>query len=214
MFSTFFFDYDLDGWPDILAVNGHVADDISVLQPTVKYAEPPLLFRNEGKGKFEDVSSKVGTAFRQPIVGRGAAYLDYDNDGDLDVVITTSNGPARLLRNDNGDANDMLRVKTIGTRSNRDGIGARVTVKMANGFRQIKTVKSGSSYLSQSELPLTFGLGKPGLNRMVNVEVLWPSGRKEAIPNVDANLNITLEEGKGMIAKNPVTVSTSPVLPR
>ena len=122
-FSTFFFDYDLDGWPDIFAVNGHVADDVSVMQPSLHYAEPPLLFRNKGNGRFEDVSGKVGAALRQPIVGRGAAYLDFDNDGDLDLVITTSNGPAKLLRNDNGNQNDMLRIKndrnTIESRRHR-----------------------------------------------------------------------------------------------
>ena len=127
-FGTFFFDYDLDGLPDIFAANGHVADDISVIQPTIHYAEPLLLFRNKGNGKFEDMSHKVGPALAQPIVARGAAYADFDNDGDLDVVVSTNNGPAKLLRNDNGNQNDMLRVKSIGTRSNRDGIGAKVTV--------------------------------------------------------------------------------------
>jgi hypothetical protein len=214
-FSTFFFDYDLDGLPDILAVNGHVADDIGVVQPTVKYAEPPLLFRNKGNGRFEDVSDKVGSAFRQPIVGRGAAYLDVDNDGDLDIVMTTSNGPARLLRNDNGNSNDMLRVKTIGTRSNRDGIGAKVTVKLPGGRRESQMVKSGSSYLSQSELPLTFGLGKPEDGKLVNIEIVWPSGRKESISGVQANQSITLEEGKGMISTVPILFSgQSPGSPR
>jgi enediyne biosynthesis protein E4 len=160
-FSTFFFDYDLDGLPDIFAANGHVADDVSVTQPSIKYAEPALLFRNRGSGRFEDVSNRVGAALREPVVARGAAYLDYDNDGDLDLVISPSNGPARLLRNDNGNQNDVLRVKTIGVKSNRDGIGAKVTVHLANGARLFQMVKSGCSYLSQSELPLTFGLGKP-----------------------------------------------------
>ena len=113
-FSTFFFDYDLDGLLDILAVNGHVADDISVTQPHLKYAEPALVFRNQGKGMFENMSTKLGPALQRPIVGRGAAYGDFDNDGDLDLVITEANGPARLLRNENGNQNDMLRVKLIG----------------------------------------------------------------------------------------------------
>src|SRR6185437_15145174 len=123
-FSTFFFDYNLDGLPDIFALNGHVADDISVLQPSLSYAEAPLLFRNVGSGKFEDVSRQVGSALRKAVVGRGAAYADIDNDGDLDLALTTSNGPARLLRNDNSNQNDMLRIKLVGIRSNRDGIGA------------------------------------------------------------------------------------------
>jgi hypothetical protein len=172
-FSAFFFDYDLDGLPDIFAANGHVADDVRVAQPSLSYAEPPLLFHNRGHGRFEDVSSKVGAALREPVVARGAAYLDYDNDGDLDLLITPSNGPARLLRNDNANQNDMLRVKTIGVKSNRDGIGAKITVRMPNGTRLFQMVKSGSSYLSQSELPLTFGLGKPSEGKVVSVEVVW-----------------------------------------
>ena len=203
-FSTFFFDYDLDGLPDILAVNGHVADDISVVQPTVHYAEPPLLFRNKGKGKFEDVTDRVGTALTQPIVGRGAAYIDFDNDGDLDVVLTTSNGPAKLLRNDNGNQNDMLRIKTIGIRSNRDGIGARITVSTSEGLHLFKMVKSGSSYLSQSELPVTFGLGRPRVNKVVSLDIAWPSGKKESVRNIQPNQFLTLEEGKGILSQSPI----------
>ena len=168
-FGTFFFDYDLDGLPDILAINGHVSDDISIVQPNVKYAQPPHLFRNLGKNKFEEVTEKVGTAMQRAIVGRGAAYADIDNDGDLDLVITANNGTARLLRNDNGNQNDMLRIKTVGTRSNRDGIGAKVTVKTNKGTRLFAMVKTGSSYLSQSELPLTFGLGKPEEGKTVSL---------------------------------------------
>jgi hypothetical protein len=206
-FSTFFFDYDLDGLPDIFAANGHVADDVSVVTPTLHYAEPPLLFHNKGNGKFEDVTDKVGSALRQPVVGRGAAYLDFDNDGDLDIVMTTNNGPAKLLRNDNGNQNDMLRVKTIGTRSNRDGIGAKITVKTAKGLRLFGMVKDGSSYLSQSELPLTFGLGKPDADKTVSLEIVWPSGKKESVTNIKPNQFITLEEGRGMISAQPIEFS-------
>ena len=205
-FGTFFFDYDLDGRPDIFALNGHVADDISVLQPTLKYAEPPLLFHNRGNGKFDDVSEKVGSSFRPPMVGRGAAYLDFDNDGDLDLVFNVSNGPARLLRNDGGNANDMLRVKLVGTRSNRDGIGAKVTLKLSNGARQMQMVKSGSSYLSQSEFPLTFGLGKPAPGKVVSLEIVWPGGRRESVAGIAANEYITVQEGKGMIASKPMVL--------
>ena len=203
-FSTFFFDYDLDGLPDILAANGHVADDVSVVTPTLHYAEPPLLFHNKDKGKFEDVTDKMGAALRRPIVARGAAYLDYDNDGDLDLVISTSNGPAKLLRNDNGNQNDVLKVKTIGTRSNHDGIGAKITVKTNTGLRLFRMVKDGSSYLSQSELPLTFGLGKPDGDKTVSLEIVWPGGKKEAVENIKPNQFITLEEGKGMISAQPI----------
>jgi hypothetical protein len=197
-FGTFFFDYDLDGLPDIFAVNGHVSDDISVVQPTLHYAEPPLLFRNVGGGKFEDVSTKVGVALRQSMVARGAAYADFDNDGDLDLVVTTNNGPARLLRNDNGNRNDMLRIKLVGTRSNRDAIGAKVTVTTASGSRLFEMVKAGSSYLSQSELPLTFGLGRPANGKTAKLEIEWPSGRKESIGNVAADQFLTIKEGQGI----------------
>ena len=203
-FSSFFFDYDLDGLPDIFALNGHVADDVAVVQPTLSYAQPPLLFRNVGHGKFQDVSQKMGAAFRQPVVGRGAAYADYDLDGDLDLLLTTSSGPAHLLRNDNGNQNDMLRIKTVGTRSNRDGIGAKVVVTTSKGSRISEMVKSGSSYMSQSELPLTFGLGKPDPKNVIKIEIAWPSGHKDSIADVKPNQFITVQEGKGIIAAQPI----------
>src|SRR6185503_18662276 len=144
-FATFFFDYDLDGLLDVFAANGHVSDDISVVQPTVKYAQPPHLFHNKGKKKFEEVTAKLGRALNRAIVGRGAAYGDFDNDGDLDLLITTNNGQARLLRNDNANQNDLLRVRTAGTKSNRDGIGARIVVKTSKGRTVFGMVRTGSS---------------------------------------------------------------------
>ena len=203
-FGTFFFDYDLDGLPDILAVNGHVSDDISVVQPNVRYAQSPHLFHNLGKKRFEEVTAKLGTALPKAVVGRGAAYADIDNDGDLDVVITASNGPARLFRNDHGNRNDVLRVKTVGTRSNRDGIGAKVTVKTGNGLRISKMVKTGSSYLSQSELPLTFGLGKPRDGQTASMIIEWPSGQKDSIANIKPNQFLTLQEGKGVVSTQEI----------
>ncbi len=203
-FATFFFDYDLDGLPDIFAANGHVSDDIAVVQPQVKYAQPPHLFHNKGKKKFEEVSSKLGRALQRAIVGRGAAYGDIDNDGDLDLLIMANNGTARLLRNDNGNQNDLLRVKTVGTKSNRDGIGTKVTVKNQAGGREMSVVKTGSSYCSQSELPLTFGLGKSDPNKGVTLELEWPSGQKEIIPDVKPNQAITVQEGKGITAAAPI----------
>jgi enediyne biosynthesis protein E4 len=203
-FGCFFFDYDLDGLPDIFAANGHVSDDISVVQPNVKYAQRSSLFRNKGKKKFEDVAGKTGRALQKEIVGRGAAYGDFDNDGDLDLVITANNGPARLLRNDNGNQNDVLRVKTVGTRSNRDGIGAKVTLKTSKGTRMTQMVKSGSSYLSQSELPLTFGLGKPEEGRLVSLEIVWPSGKTDSLTGIKANQFITVQEGKGIISEQAI----------
>ncbi len=208
-FGCFFFDYDLDGRLDIFAANGHVSDDISVVQPTVKYLQPPHVFHNLGNNKFEEVTAKLGKPLQEPVVGRGGAYGDFDNDGDLDLLITANHGATRLLRNDNANQNDVLRVKTVGTKSNRDGIGAKVTVITRKGERLTRMVKTGSSYLSQSELPLTFGLGKPENGKIVAMEVTWPSGRKDSVPKVKPNQMITIQESKGIIASQPIVFSKS-----
>lgn len=130
------------------------------MQPTVRYAQPPGIFQNTGDRKLEEVSTKLGRVLQKSVVGRGAAHGDLDNDRDLGQVITANNGPARLLRNDNENQNDVLRVKTADTRSNRDGIGAKVTLKTSRGTRLFAAVKRESRYLSQSELSLDFGLGR------------------------------------------------------
>lgn len=209
-FAAFFFDYNLDGVPDIFALNGHVADDISVVQPSLSYAEPPLLFRNLGRGKFEEVSGKAGRALREPLVGRGGAYADIDLDGDLDLVLTTANGPVHLLRNDGANQNDMLRVKLIGTHANRDGIGARIRLTTSTGQHMSAMVKSGSSYLSQSELPLTFGLGKPDPTRRISLEIQWPGGHKETIADISPNQFITVKEGAGITSTQPIQFTLAP----
>jgi hypothetical protein len=210
-FGAFFFDYDLDGLLDVFAANGHVSDDISVVQPTVRYAQPAGIYRNKSGKKFEDVSAKLGRALQKPVVARGAAYADFDNDGDLDLAITANNGPARLLRNDNANQNDMLRIKTIGTRSNRDGIGAKLTLTTNKGARLFAMVKSGSSYLSQSELPVTFGLGKPEEGKTATLEIVWPSGQKDSIPNIKPNQFITIKEGKGILSAKPISLTKGSV---
>jgi len=203
-FACFFLDYDLDGLLDVFAANGHVSDDISVVQPTVKYAQPPHLFHNKGKRKFEEVTSKMGRALNRAIVGRGAAYGDFDNDGDLDLLITTNNGPARLLRNDNANQNDLLRVRVTGVKSNRDGIGAKVVAKTSKGRTLFAMVRTGSSYCSQAELPLTFGLGKADEETTLTLEITWPSGQKDRIADVKPNQTITVQEGKGMVYAEPI----------
>jgi hypothetical protein len=179
-FGCFFFDYDLDGWLDIFVANGHLESAIEHIQNRIKYAQLPHVFRNEGKGAFVEATQTLGAAMRQPRVGRGAAYADFDNDGDLDVVMTTNGGPAVLLRNDGG-TNHSLRLRLEGTRSNRDAFGAVARVT-AGGETQSQMLRSGSSYLSQSERVLTFGLG----SRMQadSVEIRWPSGQVDRMTNV------------------------------
>jgi hypothetical protein len=195
-FGVFFFDYDLDGQLDIFAANGHVDDEIGRVQPRVAYKQPPLLFRNLGKGRFAPVVDQVGTHLQRPIVGRGAAYGDIDRDGDLDLAVTTSHGPAYLFRNDGGNGNRWLRIRTVGTQSNRDGYGAVVRVTSASGT-QWSMVRSGSSYCSQSDTALTFGLGKDP--KVLSVEVQWPSGQQQRLGPVAANQLITIQEGKGIV---------------
>jgi hypothetical protein len=204
-FACFFFDYDLDGFSDIFAANGHVSDDIGAVQQRVKYAQPPHLFRNLGKKNFEVITSKLGTALQQPMVARGGAYGDFDNDGDLDLLVTVNNGPARLLRNDGGNQNNLLRIKTAGVRANRDGIGAKITLTVAGGLKTWGVVKTGSSYCSQSELPITFGLGKA--EEVSKIEVLWPSGQLDTITGVKANQAITIKEARGVVSAEPIIFS-------
>jgi len=193
-FGVFFFDYDLDGYPDIFAANGHIEDEIGRVQPKVSYRELPLLFRNLGNHKFENVSGQLSPGFAQPMVARGAAYADYDHDGDLDLLISTNNGPAHLLRNDGGNRNHWLCVRLAGTKSNRDGIGAVVRVESAGG-KQWNMVRSGSSYCSQSDLALTFGLGQ---DSTANLEIAWPSGTDQRFQNVAANQRLLIDESKGV----------------
>jgi hypothetical protein len=197
-FGCFFFDYDLDGWPDIFIANGHIDADIQRVQPNVKYAMPPHLFRNLRKGNFEEVTKSAGTVFATPRVGRGAAYADFDNDGRLDLLLSTNGGPVYLFRNeaaDDGKANKSLRIKLNGTRSNRDGIGAAVKVTSA-GESQTQMLRSGSSYLSASELVLTFGLAQHP--KAETVEIRWPSGQIDHLANVDAGQTVTVTESQGI----------------
>jgi len=201
-FGCFFFDYDLDGRLDIFAANGHVADDVQSVQPRVAYAQPPHLFRNLGGRKFEEVTRASGRDLAQRMVGRGAAYGDYDGDGDPDLLVSTSNGPARLLRNDGGSRNNALRVTLRGTRSNRDAIGAFIRVTTSAGRSPWMMVKTGSSYLSQSELPVTFGLG--GADRVAGIEVRWPNGETATLGGTAANQSMTIVEGKGITEAEPL----------
>jgi enediyne biosynthesis protein E4 len=200
-FGCFFFDYDLDGWPDVLIANGHVDDDIQKVQANVSYAERPHLFRNVGQGKFEEVTKSVGAAFATPRVGRGAAYADINNDGRLDLLLSTNAGPAYLFRNEvqsTAAANRSLRIKLIGAKSNRDGIGAIVKLT-AGGETQTEMLRSGSSYLSASELVLTFGFGQR--DKADSIEIRWPTGQLDRLSSVPAGTTISVTEGKGITAR-------------
>jgi hypothetical protein len=199
-FGVFFFDYDLDGYPDLFAANGHIDEEIGRVQPKIQYRQPPLLFRNLGNGKFENASANVGEQFLRPMVARGAAYADIDRDGDLDLLITTNHGPAYLYRNDLGSGNHWINVRTVGSKSNRDGIGAVVRIESRSG-KQWNTVRSGSSYCSQSDLALTFGLGADTMVSALEVE--WPSGAKQRFTNLTTNQFVTIDEAQGVVKREP-----------
>ncbi|MCY4188579.1 MAG: CRTAC1 family protein [Bryobacterales bacterium] len=191
-FGAFFFDYDLAGHADIFCANGHLDEEIEIVQPAVRFAQAPLLFRNDGRGGFAAASPGAGRDLEEPLVGRGAAYADYDRDGDLDILITTNDGPAKLLRNDGGNANNYLRVRLEGAESNRSGLGTLLTLDSASG-QQRQLVRGGSSYCSQSEIVATFGLGAD--LSVESLEARWPSGRIDRLEGLEPNREIVLSEG-------------------
>ncbi len=198
-FGCFFFDYDLDGWLDLFIADGHLDPDIEKVQQQVHYLEAPHLFHNEGGGKFQDVAAAMGKSFDERRVGRGAAYGDINNDGALDLIMTVNDGPAVLFRN-TGATNHSLRVKLWGTKSNRNGIGAVVFVQSAQTGQKL-TMRSGSSYLSSSELVLTFGLAKS--DKADLVEIHWPSGITQRLTNINAGQTITVREDTGIVHAAP-----------
>ncbi len=193
-FGTNFFDFDLDGDLDIYVTNGHVLDNVELFKDNITYAQPDQLFGNNGQGFFTDVSKKLGRDFQIAKVGRGAACGDSDNDGDIDVLISNNNQTANLFRNDSGSHNNWLKIRAVGTKSNRDGIGARVKV-VSGSLVQIEEVRSAGSYLSANDLRLTFGLEK--LNKIDSVEIRWPSGLTESYRDLPVNQLLILKEGGG-----------------
>jgi hypothetical protein len=194
-FGCVFLDVNLDGWLDFAVANGHIDETVRNIRGNVGYAQPPQLFLNNGKGHFLDVAAEVGGDFDQPKVGRGLAYADFDRDGDLDLLLTTNNGAAFLYRNDQLSRNRSIRFHLVGTKSNRDAIGATVRV-MTGGLTQSRMVKGGSSYLSQSELSLTVGL--ENRDRVDRVVIDWPNGRTEEYKNLAAGRCYVCTEGKGV----------------
>lgn len=193
-FGCVFLDVDLEGSLDLAIVNGHIDDTVRNVR-NVGYAQSPQLFLNDGRGRFREVASQAGGGFSDPKVGRGLAYGDFDRDGDLDLLISTNNGPAYLYRNDQLSGNRSIRFRLVGTKSNRDGIGASLKLS-CGGLTQSHLVKSGSSYLSQSELPVTFGLGK--CDRVDHFLIEWPSGRSEEFKNLASGRAYDCVEAKGI----------------
>jgi hypothetical protein len=194
-FGCVFADMNLDGALDLVVANGHIDETVRNIRGNVGYAQPPQLFLNDGAGKFRDVASEVGASFQRPKVGRGLCYGDFDRDGDLDLLMTTNNGPAYLFRTDQLSRNRAIRFRLVGTKSNRDAIGARVQIFRGESG-QSRLVKCGSSYLSQSELPVTFGLGQE--DRVDRAVLSWPSGRTEEYKNLTSGKLYQCVEGKGI----------------
>jgi len=194
-FGCGFADLDLDGHLDLVIANGHIDDTVRNIRGNVGYAQPPHLFLNLGKGKFQDVVDTNGGDFAAPRVGRGLAFADFDRDGDVDLLLTTNNGPAYLFRNDLHPGSRALRLHLTGTKSNRDAIGAVVRI-YHGGETQMRTVRGGSSYLSQSELPLTFGVGSS--DRVDRLAVEWPSGTTQEFKNVSTAKAYELHENEAL----------------
>ena len=194
--GTGFFDYDNDGDKDLFVANGHLFPQLDRANLGVSYAQTNQLFENLGDGTFADVSEISGQGLHIKKVSRGVSFGDYDNDGDLDIFILNLNDTPTFLRNEGGNKNNWLMVKTIGVKSNREGIGTRVKLK-CGGETQINEVRSGSSYLSQNDFRLHFGLGKSDTVDLL--EVNWPSGLVERFEDLAANQLVVVKEGKGII---------------
>jgi hypothetical protein len=197
--SMKFLDYDNDGWPDILQLNGAMLDNVQLYHGEVTYKEPLLMFRNLGKGIFDKVSDSLGPDFVRPIAGRGLATGDYDNDGDIDIATNNRGDYPSLLRNDGGNANHWLEILLIGTKSNRDGIGASLKLT-AEGVTHVEQAKGGMGYMSANDPRIQFGLGKR--TKIDALEITWPSGQVDKLTNVPIDKIIAVKEGVGIVARS------------
>jgi enediyne biosynthesis protein E4 len=198
--GTKFFDYDNDGWVDLHVANGHVYPQLE------NYRQRSLVHRNNRDGTFVEVAAELGAALMEKRVGRGAAYGDIDNDGDVDMVISDLDGTPQVLRNDGGNANNFVLLKLIGVKSNRGGVGARAKVVAAD-LTQVDEVRSGASYISQSDLRMHFGLGKR--SKISLIEIRWPSGVIDKISDVSANRMLTIKEGQGIVEQKEFKKTSS-----
>jgi enediyne biosynthesis protein E4 len=197
-FGVRFMDYDNDGARDLVMANGHILDNIQLYHAETRYAEPKLMFRNTGSGVFENVSDKLGGDFRRPRVSRGAAVADFDNDGDLDILVSNNGQAPQLLRNDGGNANHWLEILLIGVRSNRDGVGARVKV-VAGDLVLYDQRKGGMSYQSAHDPRLHFGLSSRAF--VDSIEIQWPSGGTTKVEKIRSDQIVTIKEGEGVIER-------------
>jgi hypothetical protein len=208
-----FLDFDNDGWPDILICNGHVYPEVEQLKTEAGYAQRKLLYRNLRNGHFADVSLQAGTGISDPAPCRGCAFGDFDNDGDIDVAVNTVNDYPQLLRCDSRLENNWIKIRTIGTKSNRSGIGARLicithVVGETKPHHQIDEVRSGGSYISQNDLRVHFGLGKA--EKVDVLEIRWPSGQVDTLKDVKANQLIFVKEGAGITRTMQFTRNSKP----
>jgi hypothetical protein len=197
-----FFDMDNDGWLDILVCNGHVYPEVEQLRTEAAYAQRKLLYRNLRNGHFEDVSMQAGPGISTPAPARGCAFGDFDNDGDIDVVVNCVNQVPQLIRCDSTTGNHWIKVRTIGTKSNRSGIGARIrcVARMPNiekPVEQVDEVRSGGSYFSQNDLRVHFGLGKA--TKVDSLQIRWPSGHIDELKDIEVDRVIYVKEGQGIV---------------
>ncbi len=204
--SMKFLDYDNDGWNDILQLNGSMLDNVALYHEEVSYKEPLLMFRNLGAGHFDKVSESLGADFIRPIVGRGLATADYDNDGDMDFVTNNRGDYPSLLRNDGGNANHWLTIQLIGTKSNRDGTGASLKLT-SEGFVHVEQSKGGGSYMSASDPRIHFGLGKR--SKAESLEITWPSGKIDKLSNIPIDQIIAVKEGEGIVPRQFPKISNT-----
>jgi hypothetical protein len=203
-FGARFMDYDNDGHRDLFIANGHVLDNVTLFHAETQYAEPKMMFRNNGRGVFENVTESLGPDFVVPRVSRGAAVGDFDNDGDLDILVNNNGQAPQLLRNDGGNANHWLEILLIGTKSNRDGVGARVKLR-AGSLVSYDQRKGGMSYQSAQDPRLHFGLGSTG--KVDALEITWPSGIVTRVADIAADQIIAVQEGAGIVKRSFPVVS-------